>query len=274
MENDFVRNLRRQSVWQLDSKMEIIKSTTIDDLLPYPIRTVITAGTHGSVEHVYDIPMSEIRSVVCSLQSSSYIYEDDVLFDARTESLFRPTSFKVIRYAHRNIPVTPGYLTYGGMVTSILQLRGGVLSPVYRGYGSFADVSALEGGLDEDKVSGIISDNDSVRYFVPSITDIAPGTPITGSHADAMHVDDLDNPDAKRLITMLDAAGKESMDNMVSDALMLLEVIRSDSELDDSSRNVADSLFTFLESNRENADQRLVRAVECIAGYLGMRENK
>ena len=85
------------------------------DPLQYPV--MLCRNAADTDDKVYDIPAEDVVAVVERIYGGEL---PDVLLDLHSGKLFRKGDMRVIRYAGRNLIVTPGYLSLGGMVADMV----------------------------------------------------------------------------------------------------------------------------------------------------------
>lgn len=83
--------------------------------LQYPVMRCRNAASTD--DKVYDIPAEDVVAVVEKIYGGEL---PDVMLDLHSGKLFRKGDMRVIRYAGRNLIVTPGYLSLGGMVADMV----------------------------------------------------------------------------------------------------------------------------------------------------------
>ena len=83
--------------------------------LQYPV--MLCRNAAGTDDKVYDIPAEDVVAVVEKIYGGVL---PDVMLDLHSGRLFRKGDMRVIRYAGRNLIVTPGYLSLGGMVADMV----------------------------------------------------------------------------------------------------------------------------------------------------------
>ena len=86
-----------------------------EDRLQYPV--MLCRNVAGTDDKVYDIPADDVVDVVEKIYGGEL---PDVMLDLHSGKLFRNGDMRVIRYAGRNLIVTPGYLSFGGMVADMV----------------------------------------------------------------------------------------------------------------------------------------------------------
>ena len=86
-----------------------------EDPLQYPV--MLCRNAADTDDKVYDIPAEDVVAVVEKIYGGEL---PDVMLDLHSGKLFRKGDMRVIRYAGRNLIVTPGYLSLGGMVADMV----------------------------------------------------------------------------------------------------------------------------------------------------------
>ena len=160
------------------------------DPLKYPV--MLCRNVAGTDDKVYDIPAEDVVAVVERIYGGEL---PDVMLDLHSGKLFRKGDMRVIRYAGRNLIVTPGYLSFGGMVADMVYAdddgQASMLPPRHSmaGYRVPAPRERTEALV--RLTEGKAEDGD---YYCPHDTDTQRQEPMDAEDVDKTMVDQAEAP--------------------------------------------------------------------------------
>lgn len=107
-----------ESIMSINEKALMCVSTPQSPVLPYKVYMI--ENYKGGFEKVYSIPVEDIIKIVNSLTAFRYdIKSDTEMHDLHSDKRFNADQLLIIRYAGRNLIVSPLYLQHGGMLPDI-----------------------------------------------------------------------------------------------------------------------------------------------------------
>lgn len=186
------------------------------DLLQYPVMRCRNAA--GTDDKVYDIPAEDVVGVVEKIYGGKL---PDVMLDLHSGKLFRKGDMRIIRYAGRNLIVTPGYLSFGGMVADMVYAdddgQASMLPPKHSMDGYWAPPPLQERAEALARlVEGKAEDSD---YYCPQDMDMQRSEPLGARYVDQTMMDQ-----AEALLR----AARELTDSEIIDTICTTRVTNSD----------------------------------------------